>query len=277
VSGPQPREVEDHFDRTASYWERVYEEEGLEALIYQERRAAALAWIDDLALADAAPVLELGCGAGLATIALADRGFRVEAIDSSDAMVELTAGRIAEAGHADRVRVSRGDALALEFEPETFALVLALGVLPWVEAPERMLVEAARVARSGGYVLLTSDNRARLSHLLDPRLNPALRPVREGLKRALELTRVRTRRPPGFDRRLYSRRYVERLVAGAGLELLRSRTLGFGPFSLFERFVLPDRPGTRAHRALQRLADRDAPLLRGLGSHHLVLARKPTP
>src|SRR3954462_10552822 len=87
ASGTQSQTVIDaHFGQTADYWRDVYEHEGLQGLVYRERMQAALAWVDELGLPQGSRVLEVGSGAGLATVELARRGFTVEATDSSAAM-----------------------------------------------------------------------------------------------------------------------------------------------------------------------------------------------
>src|ERR1700736_5962525 len=80
--------VNAHFDSTASYWDGVYRGGDLQGLIYQQRQAAVLDYVDASGLAPDRPVLEIGCGAGHLTMQLADRGFRINAVDASQAMVD---------------------------------------------------------------------------------------------------------------------------------------------------------------------------------------------
>jgi hypothetical protein len=63
-------------------------------------------------------------------------------------------------------------------------------------------------------------------------------------------------------------------VANAGLTVTRSKAIGFGPFSLFGRHLLPETVAVRVHRRLQALADRGTPVLRSTGAQHIVLARR---
>src|SRR3954467_8941380 len=95
--------VDDPFGQTADYWRDVYEHEGLQGLVYRERMQAALAWVDELGLPQGSRVLEVGSGAGLATVELARRGFPVEATDSSADMAAATSRRVEEAGLRDSV------------------------------------------------------------------------------------------------------------------------------------------------------------------------------
>ncbi len=65
------------------------------------RQTVALSYIDGLSLPKTAHVLEIGCGAGFMTTALAKRGFIVEAIDHSQAMIDLTIEHARQMGVAE--------------------------------------------------------------------------------------------------------------------------------------------------------------------------------
>lgn len=125
--------VNNHFKVAASDWERIYHNVTLYGRIYQDRMDIALVWIEQLHLGSTAHLLEIGCGAGFATGALAKQGYRVDAVDSVDAMLDLTRKRLAEHGTAERVRIVRADVRCLPMPNNTFDLVFALGVLPWLD------------------------------------------------------------------------------------------------------------------------------------------------
>src|SRR5712691_6605241 len=270
-------QVNAYFQSQSSYWKDIYASSGVQGEIYRDRQAAVLAWIDSLALAPGSKVLEIGCGAGFMAVALAERGFHVHAIDSTEAMVELARQHAAESGKAALISLDVGDVYALAFEDGFFDLVIAIGVIPWLERVEWAIQEMARVSRPGGHVILTADNRARLIYLFDPWLNPALKPLRKGVKAALK--------QPGFSRwfsneinsTLHDRRFIDDTLARAELVKTRGTTLGFGPFSFLRRTVLPESLSTALHHGLQRLADRNVPVFRSTGTQYLVLARKSAP
>jgi SAM-dependent methyltransferase len=258
--------VNQHFSANARYWEQIYTEPTAHGVIYQERRARTLAWVGDLSLPPAARVLEIGCGAGLLSADLFRRGFVVDGIDPSGAMVELARARASEIGAGDRIRVSEGDAHSLAFASGSYDLVVALGVLPFLHSPAVALSEIARVLRPGGHVLLSSDNPNRLSDWLDPRLTPLAAPAKRIVKR---ITRHGRRQVPA---RRYSYRALARLLQGGGFRIAKCVTLGFGPFTLFAKRLLPEPAAIAVHRRLQAMADRGTPILSAAGTHHLVLA-----
>jgi ubiquinone/menaquinone biosynthesis C-methylase UbiE len=266
------RLVNAHFEDRSGHWRNLYGEATLWGAIHRLRRARALSWIDALALPAGAPVLEIGCGAGLLAVDLAQRGLRVDCIDASQAMIDLAREQAFRADAADVITAAVCDAHALAFDDARFALVVSLGVLPFLHTPERAIAEMARVLAPGRTLLLSADNRARLNHLLDPRHNPAITAVARGVLR--RIGRAPERRGIAAAR-LVSARTLEEQLAAAGLIPARHLTLGFGPFSLFGRVVVSEAVGIRLHDRLQQLADRGLPPLRGTGAQHLIAARKP--
>ncbi|MGE5415073.1 MAG: class I SAM-dependent methyltransferase [Syntrophomonadaceae bacterium] len=106
-------------------------------------------------------VLDVGCAAGRNAVALAERGFDVEALDASAAMVARTRERLAaslgEEEAARRVRVGRMDDLSA-FGDGSFDIVVALGIYHCAQSREewdRTLAESARVLKPGGRLLVS--------------------------------------------------------------------------------------------------------------------------
>jgi ubiquinone/menaquinone biosynthesis C-methylase UbiE len=265
----QQNKVDRYFQSQALFWRDIYLKPDVYSVIHQQRRELALAWVDTLHLAPQTPVLEAGCGAGAMAVALAHRGLEVCAVDSVPAMVDLTRRLAAAEGVENAVGASLGDVYHLEFSAGEFSLVVALGVLPWLDSPGSALREMARVLRPGGYVLASADNLWRSNCLLDPVL--WLRPQAGRTLRRLGILK----RPAAPPTQRLSRRRFEALLQEAGLEPVRHAAVGFGPFSLLGWPFLPDPMGVRLHFLLQRLAARGAPLLGSSGAQHLVLAKKP--
>jgi ubiquinone/menaquinone biosynthesis C-methylase UbiE len=260
--------VNAYFDSTASYWDRVYRGDDLQDLIYQRRQDFVLEYVDASGLSADANALEIGCGAGHLTLELAERAPHVEAIDASQAMVDATAARVSEAGIEGRVSVRQADVHTLPFPAGRFDLVVAVGVIPWLHSPSAALAEMTRVLRSGGQLVLTADNRARLTSFTDPRRIIAIAPLKR-------LYRTLRRREAHAISRLDSPRTVDRMLAEAGLRPTARRTVGFGPLSFMGRSVFEGAVGIAIDERLQALADRGTPGLRSTGWHYVVRAEKP--
>lgn len=102
-------------------------------------------------------VLDIGCGIGRLTAALAGEVRSVVGIDVSQAMVAAARRRCAGLANVRLMRTSGRDLAA--FADDSFELVLAVDVFPYLVASglnlaSRHLEEAARVLRPGGTLLI---------------------------------------------------------------------------------------------------------------------------
>jgi D-aspartate ligase len=267
TDGAAPQDqVDRYFDDVSGYWNAVYDREATDGVIYRRRMATAAAWARELGLPPGARALDVGCGAGLMSVELARIGLAVTATDSSPAMVEVARGLMSRSGLDDQVSVRVADVHRLPFEDGAFSLIVALGVLPWLHDPATAVAELARVLARDGSIILTADNRDRLNRLVDPRENGLLAPLRP-VKRTLwrpvadaEVSAPARRHTPGN---------VDRLLAEAGIAVTRRTTVGYGPFTVLGRPILPDAIGCSLDERLQRAAQ-DHARLRGGGWHYLV-------
>src|SRR5215469_2479787 len=225
--------VNDYFETNAMHWNDLYADGNVDvwSRVHCDRHMLALSWVDSLMLPDGARVLEVGCGAGLLSVDLARRSLGVTAIDPVEAMVVQTRQRVEQAGVP--LSAMLGDANALAFADDTFDVVIALGVLPWLEDPQKAVREMARVTRPGGYVLVTVDNRARLHSFFDPWLNPGTAWLKRVAKVALASGGLYRPSGQSLGARLHSRKYTDAALRDAGLTKQRSATVGFGPFTIF--------------------------------------------
>jgi 2-polyprenyl-3-methyl-5-hydroxy-6-metoxy-1,4-benzoquinol methylase len=249
----QQRRADQYFSAEAAYWDAIYSDQDIMSTIYQLRRVVVLDMVDRLLLPREARILEVGCGAGLTSVELARRGYTVDAIDTVEEML------VAARHHA---------------ADNTFDLVIAMGVIPWLHSPREAIKEMRRVAKDRGCLIVTSDNKWRLNHVLDPRLTPLLNPLKTVLKSMIRPWRTV---PPAARVYMYSPSQMDKMVKEANLTMLHCVTLGFGPFSFLGRSLFSDPIGVRFHRLLQDLADRRIPGIRSAGSHNVMLARKDDP
>jgi len=267
-------EVDEHFRKQSSCWDRLYEDTGLRGTIYRKRQAVALRLVDDLGLPPGSDILEIGSGAGSMSLALAERGHAVQSIDSTAAMVELTRQLAKESGFADTIVTAQMDAHSLGFNDNVFDLVVAIGVVSWLHSPLQALHEMARVVKPSGRLLITTLNETALNRLLDPWTNPLLAPLLNTLKSRFRSTGY-NRHHPKTEAKPLRCGYVDRMLSHAKLQKLFCTTVGFGPFSVRHHPLFSDRTSLVLHSRLQALADHRVPLARSLGKLYIVLALKP--
>lgn len=107
-------------------------------------------------------ILDIGCGAGFLSNALASQGHRVTGVD-------ISAKSLAIAGKRDTtgsVRYLQLDAFALPFPERSFDVVCAMDFLEHVEMPGQIVREAARLLRPHGLFFFHTFNRNLMSWLI---------------------------------------------------------------------------------------------------------------
>jgi len=101
-------------------------------------------------------VLEIGTGQGLGAIYVAEKleGSRIIAIDYERDMVEAAIENVKKRGLQERIEVEWGDAVALNYQDNSFDAVISIGVLHHVPSYEKAIFEAARVLKRGGIFMI---------------------------------------------------------------------------------------------------------------------------
>ena len=112
-------------------------------------------YIEMLGVAPGNSVLDLGCGSGAVTRALARRvvpGGHVVGMDASASMLKIARELADETGVGENIEFKVGDCRALPLPDASFDCVLAATMLSHVPNPEDALAEMVRVTRRGGRV-----------------------------------------------------------------------------------------------------------------------------
>jgi ubiquinone/menaquinone biosynthesis C-methylase UbiE len=94
-------------------------------------------------------ILELGCGTGHWTEFLSNQGFKVTAVDISDAMLA-----IAKAKEIEEATFLKADATSLPFSDSSFCTIIAITMLEFVEDLQSALNEIYRVLKPDGLLIL---------------------------------------------------------------------------------------------------------------------------
>jgi ubiquinone/menaquinone biosynthesis C-methylase UbiE len=136
------------------------------------------AYLKVMELPRTAAVLDLGCGTGVVTRAIAARdGFAgtVTGVDQSPQFIAAAERLAADEGLGDRVELVVGDAHALDFPAASFDVAVAHTLVSHVRDPLTVLAEAARVIRPGGSVAVFDGDYASLTFGCDdPQLGQAM-------------------------------------------------------------------------------------------------------
>ncbi|MBL8202533.1 MAG: bifunctional 2-polyprenyl-6-hydroxyphenol methylase/3-demethylubiquinol 3-O-methyltransferase UbiG [Chromatiales bacterium] len=144
-----------HFSRLAGRW---WDANG-EFRTLHDINPVRLAWIDGIVGLAGRRVLDVGCGGGLLSEAMARQGARVTGIDLSPESLAVARLHLVESAplQVDYREIS-AEHLAEE-APQSFDLVTCMELLEHVPDPARLVRSCARLARPGGTVLFSTINR----------------------------------------------------------------------------------------------------------------------
>ena len=104
-------------------------------------------------LTDLGEILELGCGTGYFTEAIAKNSKHVFATDLSEELLEKARERL---GDNDKFTFQKENGLALTFKSNKFDTVFMANVIHVIENPQRVLQECYRVLKDNGLLVITS-------------------------------------------------------------------------------------------------------------------------
>ena len=269
-------EVAAHFGNSSRHWDAVYgDRQDVGARRIQERQRRILAYVDRLDLPAASRVLDLGCGAGRASVELLRRGFTLEGVDISQDMINLARKNAEQAGFTSEFHFQVGDAEQLPFADGSFDLIVSIGMLGVgpVSWGRSVMAELHRILKPGGYVALTYPNKLSVGHACSKLDVPVS--LRRLARRLLGRAVANEKPDWVMDRTKYTPGQFNRMLDRIGFQAIDSMSLGFAPIQLLGRSVLTRQGSIRLDDTLHRLADGKATrFLRRLGRTYLALAQK---
>ncbi len=115
-------------------------------------------YIDERSPVAGKKVLDVGCGGGILSEALAQRGAEVSGIDMGDAPLQVAKLHSLESGVEINYRQITAEALA-EQEPGQYDVVTCLEMLEHVPDPSSVIQACAKLCKPGGDVYFSTINR----------------------------------------------------------------------------------------------------------------------
>ncbi len=146
------------FDRLAAGW---WDPQG-DSRPLHDLNPVRLDYIAGRAVLKGARALDVGCGGGLLSEALARAGAEVTAIDLAPAVLDVARLHLHESGLAVDYRQVAVEVLAAE-SPEAFDVVTCMEMLEHVPDPGSVVHACARLLKPGGRLFLSTLNRTPLA------------------------------------------------------------------------------------------------------------------
>ena len=147
-------EIEKFQSIASRWWDRESEFKPLHDInplrvSYIEKQARGLAGKD---------ILDVGCGGGILTEALAQKGARVTGIDMAELSLKVARLHLHESGLEIDYKLSTVEAFANDNEP-IYDIVTCLEMLEHVPDPASVISAACRLLKPGGQLILSTLNR----------------------------------------------------------------------------------------------------------------------
>ncbi len=166
-------------------------------------------------LAGLGDTLELGCGTGCFTVAIAGKSKSLLATDLSDSLLEAAHIRLRD---HPKVTLRKENCLDTSFAPESFDSVFMANLIHVVEHPLKVLQECRRILKNGGRIVIVTFTGHGMS-------------LWEKIKMGVRFSRA-WGRPPAHTHS-FSPEDVESLLVEAGFAVEQSKLLGERTKALF--------------------------------------------
>jgi len=154
-----PAELEKFASLAHRWWDKTSEFKPLHAI-----NPLRLKFIDDLVGLDGKRVLDVGCGGGILSESMAEKGADVTGIDLGDKALKVAKLHQLESGSKVDYRLVSVEDLAKE-QPASFDVVTCMEMLEHVPDPEAIVRACAQLVKPGGSVFFSTINRNPKSYL----------------------------------------------------------------------------------------------------------------
>ena len=156
--------VEGYFDNNSQYWSEAYlKPRYVNDFVLIHRNKIAVDFLCS-ELKPTVSVLDAGCGAGLTTLALVERGFFVHAMDISQKMLELCKQNLAgrEISQSNYV-LSRANVIEADLPDKSFDGIAALGFLQYQADERQALMTLNKLIKPGGILVISGPVKVKIS------------------------------------------------------------------------------------------------------------------
>ncbi|WP_296056424.1 bifunctional 2-polyprenyl-6-hydroxyphenol methylase/3-demethylubiquinol 3-O-methyltransferase UbiG [uncultured Amphritea sp.] len=155
-----PQEIAKFEELASRWWDRESEFKPLHDI-----NPLRVDFIDRIASLNSKTVLDVGCGGGILSEAMAHRGAEVTGIDMGEAPLKVARLHGLESGVNVSYRQVTVEQLATE-QPEQFDIVTCMEMMEHVPDPSSIVDACSQLVKPGGYVFFSTLNRNPKSYMM---------------------------------------------------------------------------------------------------------------
>ncbi|MBU2965116.1 bifunctional 2-polyprenyl-6-hydroxyphenol methylase/3-demethylubiquinol 3-O-methyltransferase UbiG [Amphritea sp. 2_MG-2023] len=155
-----PQEIAKFEELASRWWDRDSEFKPLHDI-----NPLRVDFIDRIASLSGKKVLDVGCGGGILSEAMAHRGAEVTGIDMGEAPLKVAKLHGLESGVSVTYRQVTVEELATE-QPESYDIVTCMEMMEHVPDPSSIVDACSRLVKPGGYVIFSTLNRNPKSYMM---------------------------------------------------------------------------------------------------------------
>jgi ubiquinone/menaquinone biosynthesis C-methylase UbiE len=160
------RQWQDFFQGYSADWNQLYEGTSYDSYGKRFRAKYAMDFVDKY-ISSGKRVLDIGCGTGWVSCALARKGYKVTGVDFSEKMLEVADKNAHQMGVDSQCTFILGEIDKLKIKESQFDAIIALGYLEYILDPQPVVSEMYRLLAPSGIVVAQIWNRIRMVHLLN--------------------------------------------------------------------------------------------------------------
>jgi ubiquinone/menaquinone biosynthesis C-methylase UbiE len=149
--------VVEHFDKYRD-WSRLYDSADGHNYHFHVRRNRVLELLPERL----GRVLDVGCGPGVMTEIVLQRGGVFDGVDLSPEMISEAQEKF---GHLPDVRFAVGNIEAINASDNSYNQLICMAVLEYLNTPDQALREIVRVLKPGGIAIITTPKRWHVSRV----------------------------------------------------------------------------------------------------------------
>lgn len=157
--------VEGYFDNNSKYWSDAYlKPQYVNDFVLIDRNNIAVDFLCSR-LQPSASILDAGCGAGLTTLALAEKDFFVHGVDISHKMLDLCEKNLTNKGfRPNSYLLSQSDLFQADLPERSFDGIVALGFLQYQVDEYRALIALNKLLKPNGILVVSGPMKFKISN-----------------------------------------------------------------------------------------------------------------